>query len=551
MRITNILLQGISFSTITVAFFGLSSCRTSDTENNLTQGTKAQVNINFMGTVFKDEGLTPQASLKSMSAGNQKEQSHTVMLTPSSVLTATLSPVKSGSSAQAGLKTSMAVVSGNPLNNGAKFRVIAYKTGDGSYQTYQDYTIGQPSLSLTLDTGVAYTIVAYSYGTSSLPPITPGETSAIGSAQIAYDNTNRDLMYVKQPYTPSSSNTTLNLTLIHQLMQITTSVTTNIGALNSISNAVIAPNFSDGSFPLNTGVMAGRTTGANQSIDFTGNNFPVAVNTPANATPVLINSNTTGSTASFTADVNIGGTTKTVNLANSFDITPGTQAVLGVQISKCGAWMDAGHTQWKEFMCQNLGATGGINPFSPEAGNHGAKYQWGSTGLAAEQGTRWISQATDQNTPGTLSGWLTTSNKPANAWNNGTEAAPVKSANDPCNVGYRIPTKTELAGLIANNTVDRTGSWTNSTTNYTTALYFKNPEGLRTLMFPIAGYRERAGGSPITNRGEYGYYWTGTYDGTTTPNASYYSMFISNAAVALQGNGGYPEYGFSVRCIAE
>ena len=29
-------------------------------------------------------------------------------------------------------------------------------------------------------------------------------------------------------------------------------------------------------------------------------------------------------------------------------------------------------------MCQNLGATSGINPFSPEAGNHGAKYQWGA-----------------------------------------------------------------------------------------------------------------------------------------------------------------------------
>lgn len=539
MRITNILLQSVSIVAVSVAFFGLSSCRTTDTDNQLTTGTKAQVNINFMGTAFKDEGLSPQASLKGVSTGIQKEQSHSVMLTPSSVLTTTLSPIKSKSSAQAGLKNSMAVVSGNPLNNGAKFRVIAYKSGDGSYQTYQDYTIGQTALPLTLDTGVAYNIVAYSYGTSSLPALTPGETSNINSAQIGYDNTNRDLMYVKQSYTPSSTNSTLNLTLMHQLMQITTSVTTNIGSINSIGNAVITPNFSDGSFPLGIGVMAGRTTAANQSIDFTGNTFPVAVNTPANATPVFINSNTTGNGASFAADINIGGTTKTVNLANSFDITPGTQNNLNITLSGCGAYLGPGQTQWKAFACQNLGATPGIDPFSPEAGNHGAKYEWGSTGKAVDQNITWIDQTTDQNNSGAIGGW-NGMQPDDDLWNGNTGGG----INNPCGTGYRVPTQTEWQSVLDNNTLERIGSWINDG-NYTSAFYVKNASGVRTLMLPGSGVRNGFLGGSLNFRGSVGYYWSSTGD---VIGDSYILSLDSNPPQVITNDR---VFGLPVRCIAE
>lgn len=53
-------------------------------------------------------------------------------------------------------------------------------------------------------------------------------------------------------------------------------------------------------------------------------------------------------------------------------------------------------------MCQNLGATEGVDPFSPEAGNHGAKYQWGAK--TGEVG-RYVSQADDQSKDGDISGW--------------------------------------------------------------------------------------------------------------------------------------------------
>ncbi|WP_407490146.1 FISUMP domain-containing protein [Elizabethkingia anophelis] len=532
---------------IAAAFLSLVSCRTSETEsNNLAAGTTAQIKVNFLGTAFKDNdaisGAQASVAGKTLSSGNQKEQSRSILITPSTAMTVGLSPVSSNGkvSAQAGLKNTMAVVSSDPLTNGVKFRLIAYKTSDGSYQSYQDYTIGQAAPSITLDNGVAYTIVAYSYGTSSLPAITPGETSNISNAQIAYDNLNRDLMYQSQSYTPSSTNTTLNLTLMHQLSQITTNVTTNIGALNNVINAVLTPHFSNGTFALNTGVMSGRTTSAPQSIVFNQNDFPAAVNTTVSAPAVLVNSSTTGNGASFSADINIGGTTKNINFANAFDITPGTQNNLNVRLSKCGAWMDAAHTQWKEFMCQNLGATAGIDPFSPVAGNHGAKIQWGRN-ITGTNGQYYYTQASDQSNSGSISGWSTT-NAADGAWNSGTEANPVKTVNDPCPSGYRVPTRTEWQAVIDNNNVERVGTWADDG-NYTTALYFRNPSNVRTLMLPAAGYRYYTDGT-LSYRGNSGRYWSSS---VTSSNA--YNLHFDSSSVYV--NNYRRTNGMSVRCIAE
>ncbi|HCD9236744.1 TPA: hypothetical protein NEG48_003792, partial [Elizabethkingia anophelis] len=335
-------------------------------------------------------------------------------------------------------------------------------------------------------------------------------------------------------YTPSSTNATLNLTLMHQLAQITTSVTTNIGALNSIQNATLTPHFSNGSFPLNTGVMAGRTTSAPQTIDFTGNNFPIAVNTTASATPVLINASTTGNQASFSANLNIGGTAKTVNFANAFNITPGTRNTLSLQISKCGAWMNAAHTQWKEFMCQNLGATAGINPFSPIAGNHGGKFLWGVNDI-------YISQSTDQANAGPLLPWVTGS--PSDGLWTGTGTGGTGNV---CPAGYRVPSQTEWSNAVKYNTIEQTGTWTDSSNNYSTAFYLVDPISKnRTLMLPAAGLRDGSDGH-LLYRG-IAYYWSGT--GINGSGNSYYLYFDKGGPDTTQAGGRL--YALSVRCIAQ
>ncbi|HFK5512183.1 TPA: FISUMP domain-containing protein, partial [Elizabethkingia anophelis] len=220
-----------------------------------------------------------------------------------------------------------------------------------------------------------------------------------------------------------------------------------------------------------------------------------------------------------------------------FKITPEYKSTLTINLKKCGAYLGPNNTQWKEFMCQNLGATEGINPFSPEAGNHGAKYQWGYKPINVNSSDdRYYTQADDQSNSGLISGWNSTP-KPNGSWSDAS-----KTANDPCPSGYRVPTQAQWQAVISNNNVERVGTWVNDG-NYTTALYFRNPSNVRTLMLPAAGSRYRTDGT-LGSRGDYGSYWSSS-EATSTASILY---FYSSSVVVTYSNR---SYGFSVRCVAE
>ena len=537
---------------IAAAFLGLTSCRSNDTEGNLISGGVALVKVNLTGTDFSGAmgNNSAQASLTPILNSSENDvQRHGAMLTPSMLLEAELKPSASVSklSTQASAKlNTLAAAPGNALGNGMMFRVIAYRQSDGSYQDHKDYTVGQPVVGLTLDQGAAYNLVAYSYGATTLPAISAGELDHIGNAQVGYDDSKPDFMYQNMSYTPNNPTNTVNFTLRHKVALVTTTINSMIGNINAINNAYLSPHNLTGIIPLSTGVMTGRSTAINQNLNF-GGTFPGLT---AVADPVFLNADTAGNLGgTFSASINVNGTTKTLTLPNSFKITPEYKNDLIINLRTCGAYLGPNQTQWTEFACQNVGATPGIDPFSPVAGNHGAKYQWGAqTGEAG----RYYSQAQDQSNSGAVSGWISTGKAANNLWNGGTEANPVKTANDPCPSGYRVPTWTEEQGVLANNpNIERVGlPWAYSPSNYGAAIYIRNANNIRTLMLPAGGDRDYSDGH-LNNRGIGGIYWSSTPapndvdNYTTAYHISFNNVTFGNSMTNKRS------YAMSVRCIKD
>ena len=222
-----------------------------------------------------------------------------------------------------------------------------------------------------------------------------------------------------------------------------------------------------------------------------------------------------GGTASFA--LNIGGQSCTL------DVTVSSPPPV------CRAKVNA--TDYKNFMCYNLGAANtSADPFTPSWEINGGYWQWGRSAEAAAGPT---GSGSGQANDGAVSGWNTT-NAANGSWADGS-----KTANDPCPAGYRVPTKAQWDGVVANNTKTNVGSFSNSATNYGAGKKFGDQ-----LMLPAAGFRFNNNGA-LGNRGSLGNYWSSTeYD-------SYYAWdlyFDSSDADTSYDNR---TNGISVRCVAE
>lgn len=256
----------------------------------------------------------------------------------------------------------------------------------------------------------------------------------------------------------------------------------------------------------------------------------------ASAVTAIINYNTSlNSLASGTTGSN-ALTANIVVIYNNAADNAGTdqQLTLTVRVQDCqccGAFISA--TEFRNFMCHNLGADETADPYTPSAAIHGAKYQWGKREYA-------LSQAQDQLLSGTIPAWDQVTS-PYNAWSDDE-----KTVNDPCPAGYRIPTSNEFLGVVSYNTLNIIGTWTASPTNYSSGAKYGN-----SLFLPAAGWRVYNTGV-IANRGSVAYVWTST---NLRPNTSSLVFRVIENNGSGQFIGGSNEeirtYALPLRCIAE
>ncbi|KUY18518.1 hypothetical protein HZP84_07860 [Elizabethkingia anophelis] len=524
----------------------VSSCRSTEIDNSFTAGL-ASVKINLLGSEYANSNVSnPVASLnKEAFSSDMKRVS---LITPSTVLVAELnsdtSSLKTLATQDKGINTTSSV-SGDKLESGLKFRVIAYNK-DGIYFTHGDYTIGSHATPLMLNGGEGYDIIIYSFGTDKLPDINESEMRNINVAKIdnLYDNEyiGKDFMYQKINYTPNgnNSNNTLNFTLRHKLSKITVIVKSSFGDISEIRNASLEPHFGGGKISLSDGRI--KADYVSYTVPRFAGPFPSSEQI---ANPVLINNENTANT--FSADVTLLGYTKSVSLSG-FKIPSSTNANLVVNMKTCSAYIAPGVL--KEFMCHNLGADTSADPFVPSSAIHGAKYQWGA---GAEEYGRYISQSTDQFNPGFRpDGYITTSDKADDSW-----LDTKKTSNDPCPSGFRVPTILDWEGVSSNNpNKERVGTWENGVNNYGAAIYYGTAKSPRTLMIPIAGYRGGLDGV-LMYRGARAKYWTSSnynygYPDTIGPDplgkATYFFNEFNVEGRSLED---YMTTGASIRCIAE
>lgn len=126
-------------------------------------------------------------------------------------------------------------------------------------------------------------------------------------------------------------------------------------------------------------------------------------------------------------------------------------------------------------------------------------------------------------------------------WNSGTESAPVKTKNDPCPTGWRVPTYAELDGLSNN-----CSSWTTvdgQKGRYFTGDYSYLADAPK-VFFPAAGHNYYDDGNAL-NRGRSGDYWSSRSYGST----AYHFGFDSSSTD--MNRLGRRAYGYSVRCVQE
>ncbi len=284
--------------------------------------------------------------------------------------------------------------------------------------------------------------------------------------------------------------------------------------------------------PLSAGQSA---SGVSVSVPYTGGNGGYYAGQTVTSTGV------TGLTASLSAgNLSTGAGTLTYSITGtpasggtaSFALNScGQTCTLNALVCSTGCCAKISATEYKHFMCHNLGvANMSADPFTPSWEIIGGYWQWGKKLEAAPGPT-----ASDPKADAII-GWNTSLAA------NGSWIDNSKTANDPCPAGYRVPTKSQWDAVISSNTLTNVGTWSTNgfeNTNYSSGKMVGN-----NLFLPAAGYKTYNTGASRF-RGGVGYYWSTTVTDSSNAWSMRFTSGIANSLMLIRS------YGIPIRCIEE
>ncbi|WP_166336124.1 hypothetical protein [Sphingobacterium chungjuense] len=381
------------------------------------------------------------------------------------------------------------------LGDDIRYRLLVYNQA-GAFVTERDYIRGQEAATaaLALDGGSTYTFVAVSLNqTTALPATTPAvATRTLANSQITASTGASLLMYYQHTMTLNGNATNrLDIILKHRKPQVTVTINsaqtgynvTAIEARLSPHNDGILVNLSNGSYTQN-GTTTPRivTFSALGSQNIISN--PTSFNwTSNNATSFILNSITIGplTATNLTPFTNLNANAG-VRYNILLNIVPNDQFLTyqGRPAARINGVIWARH---------NIGVatTLAADAVPMTANRHGDYFQWGRL-------TRSGTATSTEPNP-----YIIDPQPPNNAWNAGTEAAPLKGASDPCPAGYRVPTVPEFEALAQSTTLSTIGNRENSNTNFAyAAVMTSRRNSMVRLTLPAQGWFSVAANSTIS-----------------------------------------------------
>jgi len=395
-----------------------------------------------------------------------------------------------------------------------------------------------------------YTFVMYSIGSTTYVPninFPNLKNKSLASATLDLDKTS-NFMYFKTKVSLAELPAINQMKIIKSMFdckfsEVSTTINaSNVGQPMTALRSSFGRHFNNVSISLATGDAIKQEKPLPVSVD-----FPELGTKVVRSSPTIVHSD--GDVTFHLSELKVGSLMldHTISFEN-LKLSPGVKYKLDLKVEKSGDELlryegqPAVRIQGQIWMMDNLGVNFSDPNFNPLGVHHGNFYQYANKNVIApanvmeQENSKWVIF------------------KNPVFWNSGTEEDPIKSKDDPCPNGFRIPTFTEFELFADNLTFEKDkGNSEAALGTFTFAKVFKSKWGYIEVDFPLQGFFDEKHASNWY-RGSKGYFWTSSaenvdgevyakvIDYTDGDDAFKYSFFnVSKSKTRA----------FNIRCIAD